>query len=100
MKTPRLWIGGKWIEARAKTDCVNPASGELLPHAPLGDRETLESALAAAQQTFPRVRQQAPYERATILQAVARGLEQRRQELAETILAEAGKPITLAEAEV
>ena len=97
---PRLWIGGQWVETRATTDVVNPATGELIVHAPLGDLQTLEAALAAAQQAFQHVRHQPPHERAALLLAIAQGIDRRRLEFVDTIVAEAGKPIVFAEAEV
>lgn len=100
MTTPRLWIGGQWVETRATTDVVNPATGEVIARAPLGDVQTLEAALASAQQAFPRVRAQNPVERSANLATVAQGIVRRRSDFAETIVAEAGKPITFAEAEV
>jgi acyl-CoA reductase-like NAD-dependent aldehyde dehydrogenase len=100
MKTPRLWIGGQWLETRATSDVVNPASREVITRAPLGDVQTLETALAAAAEGFPRVRDQSNHQRSTVLRAIAQGIEQRRTEFVDTIIAEAGKPITFAEAEV
>ena len=100
MTTPRLWIGGQWIETPATLDVFNPATGAVIARAPLGDVATLESALAAAQQAFPLVRQQPAYLRSAVLAAIAQGIEQRRIEFVETIIAEAGKPIAFAEAEV
>ena len=100
MTTPRLWIGGQWLEARATTEVIDPASGEVIARAPLGDLQTLEAAVSAAGEAFGRVRNQPKHQRAAVLQAVARGIESRRAEFIETIIAEAGKPVTFAEAEV
>lgn len=100
MKNPRLWINGQWLETGATHDVINPATGERLAGVPLGDLATIEAALAAALAAFPATRRQPPHERAAVLHAVARGLGERRAEFVETILAEAGKPITFAEAEV
>jgi glyceraldehyde-3-phosphate dehydrogenase (NADP+) len=100
MKNPRLWIGGQWLQTDATKEVVNPANGELLARVPLGNLGTVEAALSAALEAFPHVRKQAPHERCAVLHAIARGIEERRTEFAETIVAEAGKPITFAEAEV
>jgi len=100
MKTPRLWIDGKWVETRATSGVINPATGDVIAQVPLGELATLEAAVAAAQQAFPRVRQQPAHLRSAILQAIADGLEQRHAEFAGTIVAEAGKPVIFAEAEV
>src|SRR6185436_213860 len=100
MKNPRLWIGGQWLETRATKDVVDPATGQLVAQVPLGDESTIEAAVGAAQTAFAQVRHQPAYQRSAVLAAVAQGIEARRAEFAETILAEAGKPIALAEAEV
>ncbi len=100
MTNPRLWIGGRWLETRATTDVVDPFTGEVIARAPLGDIETLEEALAAARQAFGHVRNQEGHQRSTVLRAIAHGLELRRTEFVDTIIAEAGKPIVFAEAEV
>src|SRR5262245_37062265 len=100
MKTPRLWIGGQWVDTATTHEVLNPASGEVVAHVPLGDVARLDEAVAAAQKAFPPVRRQSAHERAALLHAIARGVEQRRAELADTIVAEAGKPITFADAEV
>src|SRR5437870_4054099 len=99
-KSTRLWIGGQWLDTRATLDVVNPATGETIARAPLGDVQTLEAALAAAQAAFPRVRNQPAHRRSAVLQAIAQGIAQRRNEFVDTIVAEAGKPIALAEGEV
>jgi glyceraldehyde-3-phosphate dehydrogenase (NADP+) len=100
MKNPRLWIGGQWRQTETSKDVVNPATGELLARVPLGDLAMVEAALSAALDAFPHVRKQSPHERTGSLHAVAKGIEERRAEFAEIIVAEAGKPITFAEAEV
>ena len=100
MTKPRLWIGGKWLETGATTEIVNPVDGRPLATAPLGDVQTLEAAVHAATQAFSQARDQAPHQRAATLLAVARGLEARRAEFVDSIVGEAGKPVTFAEAEV
>ena len=100
MINPRLWIGGQWHETRAAKDVVNPATGELLARVPVGDESTIDAAVEAAQKAFVQIRHQPAHQRSAVLAAVARGLEQRRAEFVDTIIAEAGKPITFAEAEV
>src|SRR6266516_3227090 len=100
LKNPRLWIGGRWPETSATKDVLNTATGEVLAQVPIGDVATVEAALAAAQEAFRHTRKQAAHQRATFLRAIAQGIEQRRSEFADLIVAEAGKPITFAEAEV
>jgi acyl-CoA reductase-like NAD-dependent aldehyde dehydrogenase len=98
---PSLLIGGEWIETTAETTAViDPFTGEEIARVPLGGPAEIERALAAAQAAFPQVRSVPAHRRAALLLAVAAGIERRQAEFADTIVREAGKPITLAEGEV
>jgi glyceraldehyde-3-phosphate dehydrogenase (NADP+) len=81
-------------------EVVNPFTGVAFAEVPLGNRETIEAAIQAAAKVFPQVRSRPAHERAELLLAIARGIRERSGEFAAAIVAEAGKPITLAEAEV
>ena len=96
----RLLIGGEWCGAPASSPVVNPFTGEEFARVPLGGAAEIERALAAAQAAFPLVRSVAGHRRAALLLAVAAGIGKRQAEFVETIVTEAGKPVTLAEAEV
>jgi glyceraldehyde-3-phosphate dehydrogenase (NADP+) len=67
----------------------------------LADESALDSAVALAQTTFEKqTRRMTPFDRAKILANAAQALTHRRDEFAQTLMKEAGKPITLAEGEV
>ncbi len=96
-----LLIGGEWIfSTAADAPVVNPFTGEEFARVPMGGPAEIERALAAAAAAFPEVRGWAAHRRSALLLAVAQGIERRRAEFVETIVSEAGKPITLAEGEV
>ncbi len=95
-----LPIGGHWVPVSGRLPVINPATGTLLAEAPLGGVEHLEMAVAAAAAAREKIQSQAAYERAEQLLSVAREIGQRRDEFSQCILAESGKPILLAEAEV
>lgn len=78
----------------------NPYNGERVGEIPLADEKAIDAAIARAAQAFEVTRKTPPFERARILSEAANALRQRRDEFAATIVSEAGKPITLAEAEV
>lgn len=84
---------GEWLEVRA------PYDGELAGRIAWGGNEDVKKAIAAAARAMTES-PLAPYERSEILFAAARVIEKRAEELAQTISAEAGKPITLARLEV
>lgn len=99
--SPSLLIGGEWVSTTAASvPVVNPFTGEEIARVPMGGPAEIERAIAAGQAAFPQARGVAAHRRAALLLAVAKGIEQRSTEFAETIVSEAGKPITLAEGEV
>lgn len=99
--SPSLLIGGEWVSSTAaQAPVVNPFTGEEITRVPMGGPAEIERALTAAQAAFPQARGVAAHRRAELLLAVARGIERRSAEFAESIVSEAGKPITLAEGEV
>ncbi len=98
--TPRLLIHGQRVETASTLAVRNPWSGDELARVPLGDASTVDAAIASCASAFPEVRAISPHRRSALLSAIARGIETRKAEFANTIVAEAGKPITYAEAEV
>ncbi|HVT88358.1 MAG TPA: aldehyde dehydrogenase family protein [Tepidisphaeraceae bacterium] len=79
---------------------TNPFDASVIARVPLADEAAIDSTISRAHEAFSQTRQSAPFERAKILLAVAEAIRARRDEFAGLIVAEAGKPITLAEAEV
>ena len=96
----KLLIGGEWIETGDTMPVRNPFTGAEIARVSLGDKITLDSAIAAARAAFPKVRSVPAHERAALLLRIAQGIGARSDEFATTMVAEAGKPITYAEAEV
>ena len=78
----------------------NPWNQQVLAEVPLHDRHDVDRAIAAAHHALRNTRAQPPHERAEVLLKIAAGLREQRDAFAQTIMQEAGKPITLAEAEV
>lgn len=99
-RSGRLLIGGEWCGAARLTPVVNPFTGEEFARVPLGGVEEIERGIAAAHAAFPAARRVAAHQRADLLLGVAAGIERRKADLIETIICEAGKPVTAAEAEV
>ena len=101
MNAPQhLLIDNEWLPTTAQLPVVNPFTGAEIASAPLGTREHLDLAIFAADAAFPRVRATPAHVRAGLLLKVAALIEERRGEFVEMIVAEAGKPVTFAEAEV
>ena len=95
-----MFVGGRWVDGPRRTTVTDPFTKEPLASVASADARAVDDAIAAAHQAFERTRRLAPYERSAILSATAAGIERRRDAFVETIVAEAGKPVALAEAEV
>jgi acyl-CoA reductase-like NAD-dependent aldehyde dehydrogenase len=93
-----LYIGGQWVEpAGAETiDLVNPSTEEPLGSVPDGSAQDVERAVAAAQEALPKWSQTPVQRRAESLKAIADGIEERTDEIAELIAREVGMPLKLA----
>jgi acyl-CoA reductase-like NAD-dependent aldehyde dehydrogenase len=93
----RLLIGGEWVETGAWIEVRSPYDGEIVARvARAGEdeaRQALDAAAEAMSQPLPA------YERAAILDRVAALLDERREDVARTICAEAGKPLKAARVE-
>jgi acyl-CoA reductase-like NAD-dependent aldehyde dehydrogenase len=93
----RLLVGGEWLETGEWIDVRSPYSGDVVgrvPRAGAGEaREAIDAAERAMSEPLPAHR------RAEILVRVAGYLGKRHDEVAQTISAEAGKPIKAARVE-
>ncbi len=97
-----LYVGGRWVAPAegAVLDVINPATEEVIGHAPLASSTDVEGAVAAAREAFdsgpwPRT---SPEVRAEALASMAAYLTERARPLAELNIDEAGVPITFAHA--
>jgi betaine-aldehyde dehydrogenase len=72
---------------------LNPATGEVIAHAPLSGQEDVDRAVSAAKQAFPEWSRTTPGERALALLKLADAIEEHEDELAELESDNAGKPI-------
>jgi acyl-CoA reductase-like NAD-dependent aldehyde dehydrogenase len=93
----RLLIGGEWLETGAWIDVRSPYDGELVGRVPQAGAAETRRALDAAEQAMREPL--TAHERAAILDRVAAALEERHDEVARTICAEAGKPMKAARVE-
>src|SRR5216110_2000480 len=92
-----LLIGGERVETGEWTDVRSPYSGEVVGRVAKGGAEETRRALDAAERAMASPL--AAHERARILDRVAQLLEERHDEAADTISAEAGKPLKAARVE-
>ena len=94
----RLLIGGEWVETGSWHEVRSPYSGELVARVAKAGADDARRAVDAAEHAM---RDPLPaHKRAEILVRVAGHLGRRHEEVAQTICAEAGKPLKAARVEV
>ncbi|MBO8185566.1 aldehyde dehydrogenase family protein [Streptomyces spirodelae] len=92
-----MYIDGAWRPAAGTgtIQVTNPADESLLATVPAGGPEDIEAAVRAARAALPGWAATAPAERAARLEVLQGILADRREEMAETVTAELGSPLTL-----
>jgi acyl-CoA reductase-like NAD-dependent aldehyde dehydrogenase len=93
----KLLLDGEWIETGDWQDVNSPYSGETVARVARAGAEHTRKALDAAERAMSSPLP--AHERAAILDRVAALLKERHDEVAETISAEAGKPMKAARVE-
>ncbi|MFK5708913.1 MULTISPECIES: aldehyde dehydrogenase family protein [Lysinibacillus] len=100
MKETKLWINGQWHDAEESYELASPYNGEVIAHVAKASIQDVEKAIEGAQQAFQSFKKTTAYERAEILYKVVDKMRQRKEELAEILALEAGKPIVAGLAEI
>ena len=97
-----MYINGEWQAATSGRTftSTNPATGDMLDNVPDGDRADARRAIDAAVAALPGWRSRTAYERAGVLIEAHRLMLERREELAELMTREQGKPLRMARTEV
>ncbi|OBB46073.1 aldehyde dehydrogenase [Mycobacterium sp. 852002-51961_SCH5331710] len=95
----KLFIGGKWVEP-ATSDVIevhSPATGEVVGKVPLASAADVDAACAAARKAFDEGPwpHKSPQERAEVLAAAVKLMEERGEELKFLLAAETGQPQTI-----
>ena len=93
--TAANFIGGEWVAATAggTLPVRDPATGELLGHAPLSGSADIDAAVTAAQRAFPAWRETPAVERARVLFRLKELLEAHRDDIARSLAREHGKSV-------
>jgi glyceraldehyde-3-phosphate dehydrogenase [NAD(P)+] len=95
-----LYIGGQWHESEDRIEVRDLTNGELFATVPAADHDQAKRAIEAATGAQQRLKESTIPERVEWLSAIADGIADRKPALAETIVREAGKPISSARGEV
>ena len=96
----RLLVDGEWLATSHSSPIRNPYNGEVVGFAPQAMAADMDRAIAAARRVFAESSRWPRHRRAQLLAAIVDCLQSARIELARLIVAEAGKPLQYATAEV
>ncbi len=88
-----MYINGHWVIGRNHFPVTNPASGEVIGEVPDCTAEDIEAAIAAASEALKSWKQTTAYERSGLLYRAWEIMLSRKQELAELMTREQGKPL-------
>ncbi|MBA4083637.1 gamma-aminobutyraldehyde dehydrogenase [Janibacter terrae] len=100
-RTLRNFVGGAYVDASgdASTELVNPATGQVVAHAPVSTQADVDAAYASAESAFARWGETTPGERQTALLKFADALEARAEDLIRLEGENTGKPHALTASE-
>ena len=86
--------------ANTDLDVTNKYTGEVATKVAMADADTIDKAIAAAEEAQPAMAAMAPFERQAVLEQCVKRFTERADELAQALCIEAGKPIKDAKGEV
>jgi glyceraldehyde-3-phosphate dehydrogenase (NADP+) len=93
-------LGGELRRGANSAEIRSPYSGELIGRAALAGPEDISAALDDAVAAAPAAAALPSHARAAVLDRIAAGVADRREELATLLASEAGKPLALARTEI
>ena len=96
----KLLIDGQWVNSGTLMDVKNKYDGTVIAALPIASKETVDSAIDAAERAEEVMADMPAHKRAEILLKTAALLRERSDDFAKTIAAEAGKALKFARAEV
>ena len=88
-----MYIDGEWLNSKTAFPVFNPATGEVIDHAPDGDAAHASAAIEAAHRALPSWMALTAYQRSDLLYRANRLMLEQQRELAELMTQEQGKPL-------
>lgn len=99
--TPRPFLlGGRPVTTDETTSVHSPYHGSLVAEICVAGAQEIAEALDLAEKTFAETRHTPLIERSRLLRRIVEAIGRRADEFVELLIAEAGKPVTLAKMEV
>jgi acyl-CoA reductase-like NAD-dependent aldehyde dehydrogenase len=100
MMTRPFYVAGEWRTGQGTLDVHSPYDDSVVATIGVPTDQDVEDAVVAAAETFKESRHLPTYARAEALMRISRGVEDRVDELAESVAREGGKPLKWSKVEV
>ena len=100
MKARPFLLGGRAVTTDQTAEVRNPYNGDLVAEICVAGAKEIGEALDLAARTFEETRHTAPIDRSRLLRRISETIGQRADQFVDLLVSEAGKPVTLAKAEV
>ncbi len=99
-KTYPFYLANQAESPNNDLNVTNKYTGEVVTRVAIADPQTIDRAIAATVEAAPAMREMPPYARQAVLQHCVDRFSERRDELAQALCVEAGKPIKDSRGEV
>ncbi len=100
MKEYKLLINGNWEQGAEVREIKSPYDGKAVGKVHFADKSQVEKSIEQAHAAFQKTKLLSSRERAEALEKISNEIKKREQELAESIVLSAGKPIKSSRVEV
>ena len=95
-----MLINGEKVTTEQQLPVINPATEEVLAYVPVATKEHLNSAVEAARNALPSWSAKSLEERSQLINNFADKISQKKEELAQLLTLEQGKPLNFARVEL
>ncbi len=91
----QMYVAGEWTDggSEARMEATSPSTGEHIGTVPEGAREDVRCAISAANDACPVWSAQSAFDRAAAMDRIANVIDKRRDDLAQTLTLDQGKPL-------
>jgi acyl-CoA reductase-like NAD-dependent aldehyde dehydrogenase len=96
----KMFIDGQWVGGSQMMEVTNKYTGEVIGMLPIASQADVDAAITAAARVAPSMADMPAHARSKILARAAALIQERREDFARTIAAEAGKALKFARVEV
>jgi succinate-semialdehyde dehydrogenase/glutarate-semialdehyde dehydrogenase len=100
MVETRLYINGEWVETEQKVEVVDPASQNIVAQVSKAGSDHVDQAISAADSSLNSWSQLPARKRAQYLNQISKKLLEKKNEIAEVLSIEEGKPLAEAVGEI